>query len=73
MTTIEYELFAGVGKYQDSEGKERTKLRRVGAVWRHSNGDPYMELDPYFNFGAVQRKPGSDRLFLKMAPPQGGK
>ncbi len=73
MATVEYELFAGVGKYQDQDGKERTKLRRVGKVWRHSNGDPYMELDPFFNFGAVQRKPGSDRLFLKMAPPQGGK
>ena len=72
MATLEYELFAAVGKYQDQNGKDRTKTRKVGAVWRHTNGDPYVEIDPFFNFAAGERKPGSDRLFLKMTPPQGG-
>lgn len=72
MATLEYELFAAVGKYQDQNGKDRTKTRKVGELWRHSNGEQYIQLDPFFNFGAVQRQPGSDRIFLKMTPPQGG-
>lgn len=71
MAQIEYELFAAVGKYTGRDGKERTATRRVGDVLMHSNGDRYIRLDPFFNFGAVERNPGSDRIFLKMTRPEG--
>lgn len=71
MAQIEYELLAAVGKYKTKEGKERTATRKVGDVWMHSNGDRYIRLDPFFNFGAVERRPGSDRIFLKMTRPEG--
>jgi hypothetical protein len=43
-----------------------------GAECRHTT-ETLLEIDPFFNFAAVERRPGSDRLFLKMTPPQGGK
>lgn len=70
MAVIEYELFAAVGKYTAQDGRKRTLTRKVGEVWTHSSGERYIRLDPYFNFGTVERKAGSDRIFLKMTKPE---
>ncbi len=71
MAVIDAELYAAVGKYQDKDGKERTKTRKVGAIMTHSDGRRYVQLDPFFNFGAVERKPGSDRIFLSISKVDG--
>jgi hypothetical protein len=70
MPQVEYELFAAVGRYQGKDGKERTSTRKVGELLTHSTGERFIRLDPFFNFGAVERKPGSDRIFLKMVKPE---
>lgn len=70
MASLEYELFAFVGKYTGKDGKERTLSRKVGEIWAHSDGERYIRLDPFFNFAAVERKPGSDRIFLKVTKPE---
>ncbi len=70
MPSVEYEIFAAVGKYKDTTGRERTKQRLVGEVFMHSDGNRYIRLDPFFNFAACERKHGSDKLFLRCVKPE---
>lgn len=60
----EYEIYAPVGKFE-KDGKERKKTRLVGYVYSHSDGKRFIGIDPFFNFAACERKPGSDVQFLE--------
>lgn len=60
----EYEIYAPVGKFE-KDGKERKKTRLVGHVYSHSDGKRFIGIDPFFNFAACERKPGSDVQFLE--------
>jgi hypothetical protein len=63
----EYEIYAPVGKFE-KDGKERKKTRLVGHVYSHSDGKRFIGIDPFFNFAACERKPGSDVQFLECVP-----
>ena len=63
----EYEIYAPVGKGV-KDGKERKKTRLVGHVYSHSDGKRFIGIDPFFNFAACERKPGSDVQFLECVP-----
>ena len=63
----EYEIYAPVGKFE-KDGKDRKKTRLVGHVYSHSDGKRFIGIDPFFNFAACERKPGSDVQFLECVP-----
>ena len=63
----EYEIYAPVGKFE-KDGKERKNTRLVGHVYSHSDGKRFSGIDPFFNFAACERKPGSDVQVLDCVP-----
>lgn len=69
MAHIEHEIYVSLGKYTETDGKQRTRKRKVGAIMRSDeNNGLYISLDAMFNFAAVERRYGSDKIYLTCTP-----
>lgn len=68
MAHITHDLYVSLGKYDDDEGKQRTKIRKVGEIYKNKKSEIFISLDALFNFGGLERKYGSDRVFVKCVP-----
>jgi hypothetical protein len=70
-----YDLAVKTGEYQDATGQTKGRWTNVGAVVQQDDGGKFLLIDPHFNFAAVQRPPGKDRVAVSMFAPdsqQGG-
>jgi hypothetical protein len=66
-----YDLAVKTGEYTDATGQTKGRWSNVGAVVQQEDGGKFILIDPHFNFAAVQRPPGKDRVAVSMFVPEG--
>ena len=56
-------------KYK-SNGSEKSRWTNVGALFQNDDGSMFLSLDAFFNFSALPRKEGSDRVIIGLFDPK---
>ena len=64
-----YDLAVKVGEYL-KDGKMRNRYENVGAMWEGRDGSPFITLKATFSPAAIQRKEGSDSIFVSCFTPK---
>lgn len=68
-----YDLAVKTGEYQDrATGQTKGRWANVGAFIQADDGGKFLLIDPHFNFAAVAREPGRDRVTVSMFGPDRG-
>lgn len=63
-----YDLAAVTSKYTDRDGKEKSKWEIFGVMFERDNGRQCVALKATFNPAGLERKPGSNSVFLEAFP-----
>ena len=53
-----------------SYGQEKSHWTNVGALFQKDDGSMFLSLDAFFNFSALPRKDGSDRVIIGLFDPK---
>ena len=51
-------------------GQEKSHWTNVGALFQNDDGSMFLSLNAFFNFSALQRKEGSDRVIIGLFDPK---
>ena len=53
-----------------ANGQEKSRWTNVGALYQKDDGSMFLSLNAFFNFSALQRQQGSDRVIIAMFDPK---
>ena len=67
-THVKYNITCKVGSYEKN-GETKGKYLTVGKVMEKDNGSRFIFIDPFFNFGAVERN-GKDSVICSLMEPK---
>ena len=67
-THVKYNITCKVGSYEKN-GETKGKYLTVGKVMEKDDGSRFIFIDPFFNFGAVERN-GKDSVICSLKEPQ---
>ena len=65
-----YDLTVATSKYTDRYGKEKSNWENIGAMFERDNGGKFITLKATFNPAGLERKAGSDSIFISLFPPK---
>lgn len=51
-------------------GQDKSRWTNVGALFQNDDGSMFLSLNAFFNFSALQRKEGSDRVIIGLFDPK---
>ena len=51
-------------------GQEKSRWTNVGALYQKDDGSMFLSLNAFFNFSALQRQQGSDRVIIALFDPK---
>ena len=51
-------------------GQDKSRWANVGALYQNDDGSLFLSLNAFFNFSALQRKEGSDRVIIGLFDPK---
>lgn len=51
-------------------GQEKSRQTNVGALFQNDDGSMFLSLNAFFNFSALPRKEGSDRVIIGLFEPK---
>lgn len=51
-------------------GQDKSHWTNVGALFQNDDGSMFLSLNAFFNFSALQRKEGSDRVIIGLFDPK---
>lgn len=54
----------------NSNGQDKSRWTNVGALFQNDDGSMFLSLNAFFNFSALQRKDGSDRVIIGLFDPK---
>ena len=54
----------------NSNGQEKSRWTNVGALFQNDDGSMFLSLNAFFNFSALPRKEGSDRVIIGLFDPK---
>ena len=66
-----WDLAVKAGEYL-KDGRTRNRWENIGAMWEGRDGNPYITMKATFNPAAIQRKEGSDSIFISCFEPKAG-
>jgi hypothetical protein len=67
-THVKYNITCKVGSYEKN-GETKGKYLTVGKVMEKDDGSRFIFIDPFFNFGAVERN-GKDLVICSLMEPK---
>ena len=67
-THVKYNITCKVGSYEKN-GETKGKYLTVGKVMEKDGGSRFIFIDPFFNFGAVERN-GKDSVICSLMEPK---
>ena len=67
-THVKYNITCKVGSYEKN-GETKGKYLTVGKVMEKDDGSRFIFIDPFFNFGAVERN-GKDSVICSLMEPK---
>ena len=67
-THVKYNITCKVGSYEKN-GETKGKYLTVGKVMEKDDGSRFIFIDPFFNFGAVERN-GNDSVICSLMEPK---
>ena len=67
-THVKYNITVKVGSYE-KDGQTKGKYQTVGKVMEKDDGSRFIFIDPFFNFGAVERN-GKDSVICSLMEPK---
>ena len=67
-THVKYNITCKVGSYEKN-GETKGKYLTVGTVMEKDDGSRFIFIDPFFNFGAVERN-GNDSVICSLMEPK---
>ena len=53
-----------------SNGQDKSRWTNVGALFQNDDGSMFLSLNAFFNFSALPRKDGSDRVIIGLFNPK---
>ena len=53
-----------------SNGQDKSRWTNVGALFQNDDGSMFLSLNAFFNFSALPRKEGSDRVIIGLFNPK---
>lgn len=56
-------------KYK-SNGEEKSRWQNVGELYQKEDGSLFLSLNAFFNFSALPRNEGSDRVLIPLFDPK---
>ncbi len=67
-THVKYNITCKIGTYEKN-GETKGKYQTVGKVMEKDDGSRFIFIDPFFNFGAVNRD-GKDSVICSLMEPK---
>ena len=67
-THVKYNITVKTGTYEKN-GETKGKYATVGKVMEKDDGSRFIFIDPFFNFGAVERN-GKDSVICSLMEPK---
>ena len=65
---VKYNITVKIGTYEKN-GETKGKYQTVGKVMEKDDGSRFLFIDPFFNFGAVNRD-GKDSVICSLMEPK---
>ena len=70
MSTKKIKDAAVVTSKYSYNGQDKSRWANVGALYQNDDGSLFLSLNAFFNFSALQRKEGSDRVIIGLFDPK---
>ncbi len=61
-----YDLCVKVRSYTDKNGNNKNSYKNIGSFMVNEQNEPFILLDPYYNYAAFPRNENSDSLTVSM-------
>ena len=61
-----YDLCVKVRSYTDKNGNNKNSYKRIGSLMMNDRNEPFILLDPYYNYAEFPRNADSENLTVSM-------